>query len=560
MMRGRAMSQVYHTHKIVYRTLWIIGSWAALAAVSANAGDRGGAVRVAVVAGANVGVGDDTPLRFAESDAARVGAVLKELGRHTSGRVRILRAATPGTVLRALAKAGRVVRALKAARREVVFTFYYSGHATPGELRLSGGVLPLAELKRRLRLVPADVRIVVVDACHSGSFAALARKGGRPAPPFRIRFVDELAAKGEVFIASSAPHEAAQESTSLQGSFFTSHLVSGLRGAADQNGDAVVTLSEAYQYAYAQTVRSTALSHAGLQHPRYQYDVRGTRDLALSWPGGAESHLTLRARTAGPFLVFSAGGQTLYAEVPVEPGDTPRIALPAGDYAVQKRTASGLLSAMVSLAKGRGAALEESSMTATAFEITSSRGAELARHRGGAPTFYGLGLDLRLSPVLAPGFGGGYLDTARTFGFAADGIGAVELYAGWDRARWWAVYAGAGYGRTSATRRLDTFVASTHRVLLDVRFVPYSSYLLRLSVGAGFGAYRAATSLAGIDSSAWTGGVRAGFWATFYVWRALGLAFGYHYARVNALVRDSLSRGFEVGGHEVTLLGLSVRL
>lgn len=518
--------------------------------------------RLALVVGANQGVGADAPLRYAVSDATRFAAVLRELGRHAAGNVRVLREPSPRKVLSALSAMARKVAALRATGREVVFTFYYSGHAGPSELRLTGSVLPQAELRRRLRRISADVRIVIVDACHSGAFAALARKGGKPAPPFRIRLVDELAAKGEVFIASSAPHEEAQESATLQGSFFTSHLVSGLRGAADQNGDARVTLAEAYQYAYAQTVRSTALSHAGLQHPGYQYDVRGKRDLVLAWPGGAESHLTLRARSSGPFLVFSAGGQTLYAEVPAEPGEAPRIALPAGDYLVQKRTAAGLLSSGVALVRGQGGLVDEAAMGVSAYEVTVGRGGgSEAKLRGGTVSFADLGLELRLQPLLTPGFGGGYLDTARAFGFNASSSVAVEAGVLLDRWRWAGVSLAFAYQSANATRRpTEQLETSSLRVLLDGRVNLVAAPRFRLATTLGVGAWRARTSLGGVDAGGWVGGVRGGLSATVYLWSGLGFTFGYAYAFVNSLVHDNLGRAFSLGGHEVQLFGLSLRL
>ena len=51
-------------------------------------------------------------------------------------------------------------------------------------------------------------------------------------------------------ITSSAAREAALESAEIEASFFSHHLISGLRGAADTSGDGLVTLAEAYQYAF----------------------------------------------------------------------------------------------------------------------------------------------------------------------------------------------------------------------------------------------------------------------------------------------------------------------
>ena len=549
---------------------WLCAGLGLCAALACGVPDAGAerATRLALVIGANLGVAPDGPLRFAESDAARFGAVLRELGRHQARDVRILLGPSPESVVRALRGAASRVRRLRKLGRQVIYTFYYSGHAGPAELRLSGRTLPLAELRRQLRRVSADVRISIIDACHSGAFATLARKGGQPTTPFRVRLVDELAAKGEVFIASSAPNEDAQESANLGGSFFTSHFVSGLRGAADRNGDARVTLNEAYEHAYAQTLRSTALSHVGLQHPGYRYDVQGRRELVLSWPGGAASKLVLHASTSGPFLVFSEGGHSLYAEVPTPAGHAQTVALPTGTYLVQKRTPKGLLASTVRLAQGDRFALHERVMAPTAYDaaIALRGGAQdELRWVGGAPSFAGLGVELRVLPVVSLGFGGGYFETARAFQFSPDGVGGVEVGAAFDRWRWLSIGLAYGFRTTTSLRRLDELRASSSQALLDLRTTLASWRYLRVQLAAGFGLYRAEVSLksgGGQESSSrvWTGGVRAGFFATVPLWRGLGFQFGYQYAHVPALITDALGRAYGVGGHQLTLFGLTARL
>ena len=65
-------------------------------------------------------------------------------------------------------------------------------------------------------------------------------------------------AKSRSPLAATAASEDAQESDELRGSFFTHYLVSGLLGAADEDGDGAVTLAEAYDHAYAATLRATS--------------------------------------------------------------------------------------------------------------------------------------------------------------------------------------------------------------------------------------------------------------------------------------------------------------
>ena len=113
---------------------------------------------------------------------------------------------------------------------EGLFLFFYSGHSDDKHLHLRGQPLQLDELYRRVRDLPATVKVGVLDACQSGSI--LTAKGGRPTSVFRVSVQDELSVHGVAFLTSSGADELSQEARAIQGSFFSHHLVSGLRGAA----------------------------------------------------------------------------------------------------------------------------------------------------------------------------------------------------------------------------------------------------------------------------------------------------------------------------------------
>src|SRR6185503_9709031 len=65
------------------------------------------------------------------------------------------------------------------------------------------------------------------------------------------------------------------------GSPFTHALVSGLRGAADADADAKVTVSELYAFLYARTLAAT-LGAAGPQHASARTDLSGAGEWVLS--------------------------------------------------------------------------------------------------------------------------------------------------------------------------------------------------------------------------------------------------------------------------------------
>ncbi len=172
---------------------------------------------------------------------------------------------------------------------------YYSGHADAGALHLGGSRLELAELEQLVRGSAAAFRLLVLDSCRSGALTRV--KGGTPIPPFDIQLNERVTGEGAVFLTSSSASEDSQESDELKGSFFTHALLSGLLGAADENGDGKVTLDEAYRHAYEATLRASSRTLAGTQHPTFQYDLRGTGDLVLASLDARSPHAGL-ARAA----------------------------------------------------------------------------------------------------------------------------------------------------------------------------------------------------------------------------------------------------------------------
>ena len=119
-----------------------------------------------------------------------------------------------------------------------------------------------------------------------------------------------------MLLTSSSADEDAQESDALAGSYFSHHLVSGLRGSADRSADRRVTLSEAYEYAYARTVAETAETAAGAQHPTFSYDLKGNGNLVLSELGlGREGLYLPAAAPAGIYYLVDAGRGVVAAEV-----------------------------------------------------------------------------------------------------------------------------------------------------------------------------------------------------------------------------------------------------
>ncbi|MBI3182292.1 MAG: caspase family protein [Myxococcales bacterium] len=311
----------------------------ALAAACALAGAGGnGAFRIAVVAGHPDSAGKPS-LRFAESDASRVARLLAELGGFERGDVSLLRSPSGKEIEEALSSAqARILERRRQGGQSLLF-FYFSGHGAAEGLELGEERLAYGRLRQLLAQSGADLKVAVVDACGSSS---VLRTGGRPAPAFEISVEDRLTTTGEVFIASSAAGESALESAELRGSVFTSHLLAGLRGAADRSGDGRVSLDEAYRYAYERT------SEAGTQHPGFGLRLSGHGELVLSSLSRARSTLSLPASER--LSVVDASSGEVIARLD---GSAARLlALPPGRYELAAVQAGQRLAGRVSLKEG----------------------------------------------------------------------------------------------------------------------------------------------------------------------------------------------------------------
>jgi hypothetical protein len=305
--------------------------------------------RIAILVGSNQGDASHAALRFAEQDAQKLSAALGELGGLEPSDLILLRAPRLAEVRGALDSAtGRIARWHAGQRGQAILLFYYSGHSDGQVLELGREALPFAELRRRLAASGADVRLVIVDSCRSGALLAL--KGGTLGQPFDIRLTDDLGSTGEAFIASSAAEEAALESAEIGASFFSHHFVSGLRGAADLSGDGLVTLAEAYQYAFARTLRATSDTLIGPQHPAYDYHLAGRGDLVLTELRHPSATLNLPGGFDRLLLVATAGEQVL-AEI--GPRSAHRIAVPAGEYQLRAWRGAQTFTARLSVNQGQ---------------------------------------------------------------------------------------------------------------------------------------------------------------------------------------------------------------
>ena len=327
---------------------------------------------LAVVVGTNRGGPGQTELRFAEDDARSVATVLGSLGRYEAGKVQLLIRPSLKEVVQALD--GLAAKAAEARRKggQVQVLFYFSGHARASALNLGEEEFPLGDLRARLLSMPATVTIVLLDACQSGAISRV--KGAEPTADFSFNSVSRLETAGIAVMASSTGTELSQESETLRGSYFTHHLLVGLRGAGDADGDGRVTLGEAYRYAYNQTLTATAATAVGSQHATLETGLRGKGEVVLSYPAAAGAQMEMPAALAGELLVRLEPAGTVMAEMHKVSGQVLRLALPQGRYVAIHRGSGRVRRCDLALGDGRTTLLNVTACPDVESNVVAAKG------------------------------------------------------------------------------------------------------------------------------------------------------------------------------------------
>jgi hypothetical protein len=223
------------------------------------------------------------PLHYADDDAAKYfhlfsaltgegdTLLLTELDRDTARLFPELlgRSRPPtGVELRAAGEAlGRRAAALQAAGRPVRLYFVFAGHgdveAGQGFIELTDGPFTADDLQELLQGVAATETHVILDSCNAYFVVNPRKPGGQrfvTPQDAAERLARRLPDVG-VFLSTSAQAETFEWSE-LQAGIFSHAVRSGLLGAADANGDGLVSYQE-----LAGFVETAA---AGIRNPRYR--------------------------------------------------------------------------------------------------------------------------------------------------------------------------------------------------------------------------------------------------------------------------------------------------
>ncbi|MBC8132109.1 MAG: hypothetical protein H7X95_03940, partial [Deltaproteobacteria bacterium] len=203
-------------------------------------------------------------------------------------------------------------------------------------------------------------------------------------------------------------------------------------GAADVSHDGRVTLGEAYQYAFTETLARTEASRGGPQHASYDFQLAGKGDLVMTDLRATSASLLLPAELTGRLFVRDAQGH-LVAEVHKLPAQPIELGLPPGRYRVtlddNRRLSETTIDLgagkQTSLSTGRLVALVPASGTnkgdlapAPAADAASTGTPLLATSAGPSPVPPRFALNLSLFPPLDTN-GGIASDNAVVFGLFA---------------------------------------------------------------------------------------------------------------------------------------------
>ena len=337
-----------------------------------SATKTGATKRFVLAVGINDGGNSKVALKYAVSDAKALVRLLTEMGGAEPENVKLLVEPDKKEVLKAIELLNKKVKIAKLQNHKTEVIFYYSGHSDEEGLMLSEEKVTYDILKKSIMELGSDVKVAILDSCSSG--AMIRDKGGKMGASFLIDASNDM--KGYAFITSSSEDEVSQESDVIKSSFFTHYLVTGLRGAADVTGDGRVSLNEAYQYAYNETLGRTQKTMGGAQHAGYYIKMSGTGDVVITEIQKSESRLEMGKGLYGIFTIRNQEN-TLIAELQKKSEQKIQMGVDSGEYFVINQRENRIYEAVLHIEPGSSVTLFPDSFAISEREYTFSRGNSL---------------------------------------------------------------------------------------------------------------------------------------------------------------------------------------
>lgn len=179
-------------------------------------------------------------LHKAENDAKSIASLYKTHTQHVT------------TILGADATHDNILSTLYAvfsqASADDTVVFFFSGHGSKGGLcaydtKSPATTVSYADVQRIIRSCKAKNKQVFIDACYSGGLRVHKKTSliNNSKPPLSDT-------EGIMLFLSSRTSETSQENRWSDYGFFTQYLVNGIKGAADINGDRIITARELFTF------------------------------------------------------------------------------------------------------------------------------------------------------------------------------------------------------------------------------------------------------------------------------------------------------------------------
>ena len=329
-------------------------------------------VRMAVFIGNNIGLSEEKPLRYATRDAEQVRSVLAELGGIDKGRGQLLLDPDVDKVMAALKATRDEIVALRGRGQQVQLLIYFSGHGSDDALHMNGEKLPMERIRGYFKGIEANLKILIADACFSGSL--IQAKGAALADVVPITYRDSLRVNGSAILTSSSAGEISQESKELRGSLFTHYLLTAIRGAGDADRDGKVSLWEAYIHTQASLRRRQATRNQSVQTPEFDLDLRGSENVILTRLDLGQSLLTLKGLPQGRYHIMESIGALQVAEVNISDDEAVVLALPKASYLVYRSEGRKGLAVYADLRKVKAKELKGEDFSAMPVGELSAKG------------------------------------------------------------------------------------------------------------------------------------------------------------------------------------------
>lgn len=234
-----------------------------------------------------VGIGDYkhagriARLRYAPRDAKALARLL------TDPAVCNFPAERVAVLTQERARRDRVVRCLsrwlpEQSQAAEVAVVYFAGHGLVQKVgsREEGFLLPydadpddvvtrgiaMSDVARWIDAIGAAAVIVCLDCCHAGKVVFRETRGTRDLE-LRPAVLQTIAGKGRFLIASCDEGQKSLEAEELGHGLFTYHLLRGLKGAGDRDGDGKVGIAELFNYVSTAVARDAQEKFGCEQRP-----------------------------------------------------------------------------------------------------------------------------------------------------------------------------------------------------------------------------------------------------------------------------------------------------